>query len=56
MTALSRRQVIARLVALCSGLKLGLQRISVGLIARKPRLVVETARSKVQLPTYEWRG
>jgi hypothetical protein len=49
MTPLDRRQVIAGLIALCSGLKPGLQRISVGRITRKPRLAKETARSKVQL-------
>jgi hypothetical protein len=49
MTPLDRRKVIAGLIALCSGLKLGLLRISAGLTTTKPRLVKETARSKVQL-------
>jgi hypothetical protein len=54
MTPLDRRKVIAGLIALCSSVKPGLLRISLGRIATKPRLAKETARSKVQLPTYEW--
>jgi hypothetical protein len=48
-TKLDRRKVIAGLVALCSGLKPGLLRISAGRVATKLRLAKETARSKVQL-------